>query len=103
MQLHYPLKERAAKTQGAVKFYCEVSPEGKPKHISTLYGKGEGHFGNSVEFALQHGRFTPATLAGKPVGVMLGGTVIFILANGQPTIAISFATAESDKIVSMSN
>lgn len=27
MQLHYPPKEKAAKTQGAVKFYCEVSPK----------------------------------------------------------------------------
>jgi hypothetical protein len=25
MHLHFPPKEKAAKTQGAVKFYCEVS------------------------------------------------------------------------------
>jgi Gram-negative bacterial TonB protein C-terminal len=102
-QLHYPPKERAAKAQGAVKFYCEVSPAGKLEHISTLYNKGEGHFGNAVEFALRHGRFIPATLNGKPISVMLGGTVLFMLADGQPTIALSLVTAESDRIASMSN
>ena len=34
---------------------------------------------------------------------MLGGTVLFIIANGQPTIAVTLATAESDKIAAMSN
>jgi len=103
MQLHYPPKERAAKTEGAVKFYCEISPQGKAGHISTLYGKGEGHFGTAVEYALRHGRFTPATVDGKPASVMLGGTVLFMLNGGQPTIAVALATAESDKVASMSN
>jgi len=103
MQLHYPPKERAAKTQGAVKFYCEVSSQGKAGHISTLYGKGKARFGTAVEFALRRGRFTPATVDGKPTEVMIGGTVLFMLANGQPTIAITLATAESDKISAMSN
>ena len=40
---------------------------------------------------------------GKPTEVMIGGTVLFMLANGQPTIAITLATAESDKISAMSN
>ena len=103
MQLHYPPKERAAKTEGAVKFYCEVSPQGKAGHISTLFGKGEGHFGTAVEYALRHGRFTPATVDGKPASVMLGGTVLFMLDGGQPTIAVALATAESNKVASMSN
>ncbi|HEY1583122.1 MAG TPA: energy transducer TonB [Chthoniobacterales bacterium] len=103
MQLHYPAKERAAQKQGAVKFYCEVSPAGKPGHISTLAGKGETHFGNAVEFALYHGHFNPAVIDRKPVTVMLGGTVLFLIANGKPTIAVSLVTAESDKIAAMSN
>jgi hypothetical protein len=103
MQLHYPAKERAAKTEGAVKFYCEVSSQGKAGHISTLYGKREGRFGTAVEYALRHGRFTPATIEGKPTSVMLGGTVLFMLASGQPTIAVALATAESDKITAMTN
>jgi hypothetical protein len=103
LQLHYPPKERAAKTQGAVKFYCEVSAQGKAGHISTLYGKGEGRFGTAVEYALRHGRFTPAIVDGKPATVMLGGTVLFMLRGGQPTIAVALATAESDKVASMSN
>jgi TonB family protein len=103
MQLHYPPKERAAQKQGAVKFYCEVSPQGKAGHISTLHGKGEGRFGTAVEFALRHGRFTPAKVDGKAASVMLGGTVLFMLANGKPTIAVTLATAEADKIAAMSN
>lgn len=103
MQLHYPPKERAAKTQDAVKFYCEVSAQGKAGHISTLYGKGEGRFGTAVEYALRHGRFSPATVEGKPASVMLGGTVLFMFRGGQPTIAVALATAESEKIAAMSN
>jgi TonB family protein len=102
-QLHYPPNERAAKTQGAVKFYCEVSPEGKAGHISTLSGKGQARFGTAVEYALRHGRFVPATVDGKPVSVMIGGTVLFMMSNGQPTIAVALATAESEKIGAMSN
>src|SRR5689334_867463 len=103
MHLHYPAKEKAGKTQGVVKFYCEVGPDGKPAHISTLNGKGQGHFATAVEFALYHGRFNPATLDGKPVTVMLGGTVLFLINNAQPTIAVVLATAESQKVASMNN
>jgi TonB family protein len=35
--------------------------------------------------------------------VVLGGTVLFVLTNGHPTIAITLATAESGKIAAMSN
>ena len=103
MQLHYPPKEKAAKTQGAVKFYCEVSPQGKPGHISIINGKGDARFGTAVLYALNHGRFAPATVDGKPTGVMVGGTVLFLMTNNKPTIAIALATAESDKIAGMSN
>jgi Gram-negative bacterial TonB protein C-terminal len=103
MQLHYPPKERAAKAQGAVKFYCEVSPEGKAGHISTMCGKGEARFGTAVEYALHHGLFTPAVVDGKPAAVMIGGTVVFLMTSGPPTIAITLATAEKEKIAGMSN
>lgn len=103
MQLHYPAKEKAARKQGAVKFYCEVSPQGEAGHISTLCGKDQGRFAKAVEFALRHGRFTPALVNGQPTSVMLGGTVLFTEASGQPTIAVSLATAETDRIAFMSN
>jgi hypothetical protein len=103
MQLHYPPKEKETKAQGAVKFYCEVSEKGKASHISTIYGKGETHFGKAVDFALRKGYFIPATVDGKPTSVMLGGTVVFMLAGGRPTIAVTLATAENDKIATMSN
>ena len=103
MQLHYPAKEKAAKEEGVVKFYCEISPEGKPGHISTPYGKGQQQFGKAVEFALHHGSFNPATVDSKPVAVLLGGTVLFLIDNGHPTIAVSLTTAESDKIAKMAN
>ena len=103
MKLHYPAKEKAARTQGAVKFYCEVGPDGKATHISTLNNKGQGHFATAVEYALYHGRFNPAASDGKPVAVMLGGTVLFFIHNAQPTIGVVLATAEGEKIVRMSN
>lgn len=103
MQLHYPAKERAAQGQGAVKFYCEVSAQGKASHISTLCEKGQARFGTAVDVALRHGRFNPAAVEGKPTAVMLGGTVLFLMANGKPTIAVSLATAESEKVAAMSN
>ena len=103
MQLHYPPKEKEARRQGIVKFYCEVSPAGKAAHISTINGKGQERFATAVEFALRHGRFNPATIDAKPVSVMLGGTVLFTLGTGQPTIAVSLATAENEKVAAMSN
>ncbi|MEO5717096.1 MAG: energy transducer TonB [Chthoniobacterales bacterium] len=103
MQLHYPPKEKAARSQGVVKFYCEVSPLGKASHITSYYGRKDGRFGTAVEFALRHGLFTPCTLDGKPTAVMLGGTVLFLISDGHPTIAVSLATAETDKIAHMSN
>ncbi|HEX4666710.1 MAG TPA: energy transducer TonB [Chthoniobacterales bacterium] len=103
MQLHYPPKERAAGMQGAVKFYCEVSAQGKPGHISTLCGRKEARFGVAVENALRHGRFTPAVVARQPVTVLVGGTVLFLIPNGKPTIAVTLATAESEKIAGLSN
>ena len=100
MQLHYPPKERAAQSQGVVKFYCEVSADGKASHISTLYGKGQARLRTAVEFALRHGRFSPANVDGKPV---LGGTILFMMISGKPTIAVALATAESDNVAALSN
>jgi hypothetical protein len=103
MQLHFPPKEKAAKAQGVVKFYCEVAPTGKASHITSYYGPKAGRFGTAVEFALRHGLFTPATLDGKPTTVILGGTVLFLISEGHPTIAVSLATAETEKIAGMTN
>jgi len=103
MQLHYPQKERAAGDQAAVKFYCEVSSDGKAGHISTISGKNQARFATAVEYALRHGRLNPAIVDGKPVTVMLGGTVLFLMSNGRPTIAITLATAEGEKVAAMTN
>ena len=46
----------------------------------------------AVQTALDWGRFTPATVNGKPVRVYLGGTVLFIHQNGEPVIVVSLAT-----------
>jgi hypothetical protein len=35
-ELHYPQKAKAAHTQAAVPFYCEIKVDGKPDHISTV-------------------------------------------------------------------
>ncbi len=95
-----PELERDA--QDVAKFYCEVSAEGKAGHISTLCGKGQDRFAAAVENALRRGRFNPAALDGKPTTGMLGG-ILFVVTNAEPTIELSLATTESDKVASMSN
>jgi hypothetical protein len=102
-KLHYPPKERAANRQAAVAFNCEVRTDGKPSQIDIRCDRKLSRFGDAVYVALRGGRFVPAQAGGKVVPVTIGGTVLFTIDGGKPTVAISLATAEAEKIVSRQN
>lgn len=102
-KLRYPPKERAANNQAAVAFQCEVRTDGEPSQLDIRYDKKHSRFGEAVNVALRAGRFEPAQVGGKPVAVTLGGTVLFTIDDGKPTIAVSLVTAEKEKIVGRQN
>ena len=102
-KLHYPPKERAASQQAAVAFNCEVRTDGKPSQIEIRCDRKLSRFGDAVYVALRVARFVPAQAGGKVVPVTIGGTVLFTIDGGKPTIAISLATAEQEKIASRQN
>jgi hypothetical protein len=102
-KLHYPPKEKAAKTEAAVQFYCEITAAGQARHSRVVAGKQWYPFGEIVEKALHTGRFNPARAGGKPVPVILGGSVLFLARTGQPTILVSLTTAEKEKAGSGQN
>jgi TonB family protein len=101
-ELHYPSKERDARKEAAISFYCEVSPNGKASHVTILEQRGNRAFQEAVEKALRRGRFTPASVHGKPVAVILGGTALFTT-KGQPTTKVTLNTAERSKIFGTGN
>jgi hypothetical protein len=102
-KLHYPASAKAAKKEAAVHFYCEVGRDGQARHTRIIAEDPRGPFREAVAKALAQGRFTPARVGGKNVAVMMGGTVMFVSANGQPTIMITLSSAERDKAASRQN
>jgi TonB family protein len=102
-KLHYPDKAKAAKTEAATQFYCEVNDRGQARRVMVLSEKQNRPFRDAVEKALNQGQFSPAQVGGKATPVMIGGTVLFLSANGQPTIVISLTTADKNKAVAGGN
>lgn len=102
-KLHYPPKEIAANHQAAVAFNCEVRTDGKPSQIDIRCDRKFSRFGDAVDVALRAGHFEPAQVGGKPVDVAIGGTILFTIDSGKPTIAVSLVTAEKEKIVGRQN
>jgi outer membrane biosynthesis protein TonB len=100
--LHYPKEAEAAKLDGAVQFYCDITEDGVAETAHALVANNDV-FKNAVQTALDWGRFTPATVDGKPVRVYLGGTVLFIQQNGEPLIVVSLATHDRDRVGKLAN
>lgn len=100
--LHFPKDAAAAKLDGAVQFYCDITEEGIVETVHALVGNNDV-FKNEVQKALDWGRFTSATVNGKPVRVYLGGTVLFIHQNGAPVIIVSLATHDRDRVGKLEN
>ena len=100
--LHFPKDAAAAKLDGAVQFYCDITEEGIVETIHALVANNDV-FKDAVQEALDWGRFTPATVNGKPVRVYLGGTVLFIHQNGEPVIVVSLATHDRDRVGKLAN
>jgi|tagenome__1003787_1003787.scaffolds.fasta_scaffold20979480_3 hypothetical protein len=100
--LHFPPSARAARKQAAVTFYCEIGSDGRARQIK-LGGKAGRGFTAMVSDALRQGRFEPAVLDGKPVPVLVGGTVLFMFHRDQPLVIVSLSTTDTDKIARMAN
>jgi TonB family protein len=102
-QLHYPKKAKEARTQAAVPLYCEIKTNGKAEHVSTVDYKGKREFTDMVDHAVRRCRFQPAMVDGKPVPVMIGGTVIFMFQGNVPAIVVSLSSADKEKTAHMGN
>ena len=100
--LHYPKDADAAKLDGAVQFYCDITETGIVETTHALVANDD-KFKRAVQTALDWGRFTPATVNGEPVRVYLGGTVLFIHQNGEPVIVVSLATYDRDRVGKLAN
>ncbi len=100
--LHYPKDPKAAKLDGAVQFYCDITETGVVEGLHALIGNNDA-FKEVVQTALDWGRFTPATVNGKPVRVYLGGTVLFLHQNGEEVIVVSLATHDRDRVGKLAN
>ena len=100
--LHFPTDPEAAKLDSAVQFYSDVTDEGFVESTHALVGNNEA-FKGAVQKALDWGRFTPATVDGKPVRTYVAGTVLFMHQEGQEVIVISLATYDRDRVGQMEN
>lgn len=101
-QLHYPKDPAVAATESAVQFYCDVSETGAVENTYALLGTG-AQFKAAVQSALDWGKFKPATVDGKPAPVYLGGTVLFLQQGGKPTIVVSLATYDRERVGKFAN
>lgn len=101
--LHYPKGAKIEKKQAAVQFYCEVGPEGRARHIRIIAEDPRGPFYGAVDKAVHQGQFIPAKANGKPVPVLMGGTVMFVNTNSGPAMVVSLSTAEKNKAGSGQN
>ena len=100
--LHFPKDAAAAKLDGAVQFYCDITEEGIVDTTHALVANNDV-FKGAVQEALDWGHFTPATVNGNPVRVYLGGTVLFIHQGGEPVIVVSLATHDRDRVGKLAN
>ncbi len=102
-KLHYPAEAKATGREGAVQFYCEVNSDGRARHARVIGEDAKGPFRAVVQEALLKGRFLAARSDGHVTKVLVGGTVLFLTAKGQPTIVVSLAAAEKEKAAGVGN
>ena len=100
--VHFPKDPEMASLEGAVQFYCDISEDGKVATTYAVTGDQKA-LETAVQSALDWGKFQPATIGGKPVPVYLGGTVLFFHQDGRPTIVISLATYDRDRVGKLTN
>ncbi len=100
--LHFPEDPAAARRNSVVQFYCDVNDEGVVEATYGMVGRDEA-FIAAVQSALDWGHFAPATVDGTPVGVFLGGTVIFTHDKGQPLIVVSLSTYDRERVAKLTN
>jgi TonB family protein len=78
VEAEYSPEARAAKLQGTVYLYVEVSPEGTPANVRVMHGLGLGLDEKAVE-AVKQWQFKPGTKDGKPETVLRAVEVRFRL------------------------
>ena len=100
--LHFPKDPEVAKLDGVVQFYCDITETGAVEVTHALIANNDA-FKAAVQAALDWGHFTPATVAGKPVRVYLGGTVLFLHQNNEQLIIVSLATHDRDRVAKIAN
>jgi hypothetical protein len=100
--LHFPNQPTSALASSVVQFYCDVSEKGTVTTTYGVVGKDEA-FRAAVQYALDWGHFTPATIEGKPVPVYLGGTVLFFHQNSIPIVAVSLITYDRERVGKLTN
>jgi hypothetical protein len=100
--VHFPKDPATANLEGAVQFYCDIAEDGT---VATTYAvvSNQKALETAVQSALDWGKFQPATSGGKPVQVYLGGTVLFFHQDSRPTIAISLATYDRERVGKLTN
>jgi Gram-negative bacterial TonB protein C-terminal len=100
--VHFPKDPAMANLEGAVQFYCDIAEDGT---VATTYAVASNQIALSaaVQSALDWGKFQPAMRGGKPVPVYLGGTVLFFHQDSRPTIAISLATYDRERVGKLTN
>jgi hypothetical protein len=100
--LHFPKDPAVAKLDGAVQFFCDITEAGIVETTHALVANNDA-FKDAVQTALDWGRFTPATVDGKPVRAYLGGTVLFLHQKGEELIVVSLATHDRERVGKMAN
>lgn len=80
-----------------MQFFCEVPVTGRAAHLRVKTLPEWRRFGEAVEKALRQGKFIPAKVNGENTPVLVGGTVLFVHAEGRPTVVVSLATAEASR------
>lgn len=83
VEAEYTPEARAAKLQGTVYLYVEVSPGGKPENVQVMHGLGLGLDEKAVE-AVKQWQFEPGTKDGQPEWVAQSVEVQFRLEGAGP-------------------
>jgi TonB family protein len=92
----YTPEAEAAKLQGTVYLYVEVSPEGKAENVQVMHGLGLGLDEKAVE-SVRQWRFKPGTKDGQPERVAQSVEIGFRLPDGGPWLVRQNAFAVAAK------
>jgi len=70
VEVAYPELARRLRRGGTVELEVEVTPDGRVARVAVLAESGSWGFGRAARTAYREARFTPPTVAGRPVRVL---------------------------------